>query len=251
VDDAIVRPIKGKRSPTLGPVAALVGTSADMTVVVEKLGLTPQHRYPLYISALYAADGQAEKAAVAGPMIGSPYAAMMLETLIAWGAAHFVFFGWCGAVSSRVAVGDIIIPSRAAVDEGTSVHYGLRRAAADGSWAYPSAVIADRLIDQFQRNGLRVHHGAVWSTDAIYRETPDKVRRYQQRDVLAVDMETSALFSVGRFRGVHVAAVLVVSDDLSRFVWKPGFRSAAFRTARHTVSVHVVDVCRALAREHL
>ena len=60
---------------------------------------------------------------ITGPFIGAPYAAMLLETLIAWGARRIIFLGWCGAVAEEVKIGDIILPTAALIDEGTSGHY--------------------------------------------------------------------------------------------------------------------------------
>ena len=47
--------------------------------------------------------------------------------------------------------------------------------------------------------------------------------------LMAVDMETSALFTVAGFLGIAAAAVLVVSDDLSTLSWRPGFKRPEFR----------------------
>jgi hypothetical protein len=58
--------------------------------------------------------------------------------------------------------------------------------------------------------------GPIWTTDAIYRETPEKVTAYQQQNILAVEMEVSALLAVASFRSVQMAALLVVSDELSQ-----------------------------------
>jgi purine-nucleoside phosphorylase len=59
--------------------------------------------------------------------------------------------------------------------------------------------------------------------------------------VVAVEMEVAALYAVGRYRGVRVASLLVVSDELSGLKWKPGFRHAAFLRARRTALRVLVD----------
>jgi len=52
---------------------------------------------------------------VVGPFVGAPYAAMLLETLIAWDVEKIIFFGWCGAISHDVKIGDIIIPTHRSI----------------------------------------------------------------------------------------------------------------------------------------
>ncbi len=79
---------------------------------------------------------------------------------------------------------------------------------------------------------MSVHEGRVWSTDAPFRETVKKVIHYQQAGALAVDMETSALFTVASFRGILMAVALVVSDELSSLTWVHGFRDRGFLRTR-------------------
>ena len=81
--------------------------------------------------------------------------------------------------------------------------------------------------------GEAFHAGKVWTTDAPYRETEAKVREYGSQGILAVEMEMSALFTVARFRGVALAGLLVVSDELSNLTWRHGLRDNRFRRNRH------------------
>jgi purine-nucleoside phosphorylase len=73
--------------------------------------------------------------------------------------------------------------------------------------------------------------GTVWTTDAPYRETPSKIRRYREKGILAVDMEMSALMNLARYRCVGFEPLLVVSDELFDLKWRPGFRTPAFKEA--------------------
>jgi purine-nucleoside phosphorylase len=95
--------------------------------------------------------------------------------------------------------------------------------------------VMDKLLASLQLSGINIHEGFVWTTDAPYRETVGKVLFYQNRGVLAVDMETSALFGVARFRGIALSALLMVSDSLSRLKWKPGMKSEGFLRTRKIV----------------
>jgi purine-nucleoside phosphorylase len=83
----------------------------------------------------------------------------------------------------------------------------------------------------------------VWSTDAPFRETQAKVLGYQRQGALAVEMECSALFTVGAFRSAEVAALLVVSDDLSSLSWKPGFKDTRFARGREAACNIISRLC--------
>jgi Purine-nucleoside phosphorylase len=71
--------------------------------------------------------------------------------------------------------------------------------------------------------------GKVWTTDAVFRETPQKIKKAQQRKAIAVEMELSAFFKVGAFYGVDVGALLVVSDELFDREWNPGYGNQNFK----------------------
>jgi uridine phosphorylase len=240
VDDAIVKPVKGKRSPDLGPLAVMAGTRADLSDLRRILKLEDTPSYPLYTSSLYADKSRTPDLSLAGPMVGAPYAVMILETLISWGAEKIVFYGWGGAVSPEVRIGDIIVPTAAVIDEGTSAHY--RKPG--GGTAAPSARMVDALRRALSDGDVSFHEGTVWSTDAIYRETPEKVLHHQGKGVLAVEMEISALFSAGAYRNVEVGAVVVVSDELSSLKWRPGFRDERFRKGRAALCEGIASLCR-------
>jgi purine-nucleoside phosphorylase len=171
-------------------------------------------------------------------MVGAPYATILLENLIAWGARKIFFLGWCGAISEKVKIGDIILPTSAIVDEGTSSHYNL-----NNSTSSPTPMLVTHILEYLQQKNIKFHHGTIWSTDAIYRETRDKVQYFQKQDVLAVDMETSSLFSVAKFRDVDISAILVVSDELSTLQWRTGFKDKRFKQGRTAVCEVIKHLC--------
>jgi uridine phosphorylase len=234
--------MRGTHSPHLSPVAVLAATEPDVDALRRGLGFdAPDHRR-LYISRLYTAAGRKPDVCLAGPVVGAPYATMVAETLIAWGARTILFIGWCGAVSPMLTIGDLVVPSAAVIDEGTSPHY-----AAGASTACPSEPLMRQVAEACAAEGVCAHAGAVWTTDAVFRETRDEVTRHQRNGVLAVEMECSALFTVGGFRGVEVAALLVVSDDLSSLTWRPGFKDPRFIRGREMACNVIGRLCSALA----
>ena len=204
-------------------------------------GLMRRSSRRLFISRLYTAAGREPDVCLAGPMVGAPYAAMVAETLIAWGARTILFIGWCGAVSPVLAIGDLVVPTAAVIDEGTSPHY-----AAGASAACPSEPLMRQVAEACAAAGVSARPGTVWTTDAVFRETRDEVARHQRDGVLAVEMECSALFTVGGFRGVDVAALLVVSDDLSSLTWRPGFKDPRFIRGREVACNVIGRLCSTL-----
>ena len=136
--------------------------------------------------------------------------------MVALGAQEIGVLGYCGSLQPHLSYGSLLIPNAAHVDEGTSAHYGRTGP------SHPNA----NLLTVLTGAAPDVPVGALWTTDAIYREMPSQIRRYHEQGVLGVDMETSALFHLGQHLGVPVGALMVVSDELFH-AWNPGFGSEA------------------------
>jgi len=239
--DAVIHPRRGKSSPQLGPVGVLAATDPDLRRLRDGLGFGRDEGRRLHMSRLYTASESLAGTCLAGPLVGAPYAVMIAETLIAWGARTLVFLGWCGAVSATVEIGDMVLPTSALIDEGTSRHY-----LPDIDASAPSVSLAKKLAEMCAVDGRRLHQGPVWTTDAPYRETHDKVRDYQRQGALAVEMECSALFTVAAFRAAAAASLLVVSDELSSLSWRPGFKDPRFTRGRETACDVIGRLCSAL-----
>ncbi len=237
-DDAIVRPVKGRNSLQPGACAVMVSSESDLRMLCSQMNLQENCFIKVFMSRLYIDNRQANFT-LAGPFIGASYAVMILETLIVWGARKILFFGWCGAVSPDVKIGDIIIPTGAIIDEGTSRHYKKN----DNCCISPLGHITEKIKEALSQRGICFHTGLIWSTDAVYRETCERVKYYQNKDVLAVDMELSALFTAGSFREVEVGGVLVVSDEISTCKPVAGFSKQCFKKSRRAVCEAINSMC--------
>jgi purine-nucleoside phosphorylase len=224
-DDAIVLPVRTPRSPALGPVVLLAAAKPDVGRLCQGLDL-PDSR-PLYMSRIYYNAAETSIPAVVGPIMGAPYAVMLLEVLRAWGVQKGFFLGWCGSIDQRVRIGDLIVPDGSWIDEGTSTHYGQSAKSA----VRPDQKLHDRLQLELKHCSVAFHSGLTWTTDAIFRETRAQISRFQRLGALAVEMELSALLSAAAFYDFPLAALLAVSDELFTYQWQPGFQTKTFRQA--------------------
>lgn len=229
-DDVLVHPVMGRKPDGLGIRCIMAAGTPDFDCLHRLFNRSGRcHSRKLFMSRLHFGY-EHTPSSLAGPFMGAPYAVILLESLIAWGISEVIFLGWCGAVSKDVTIGDIIIPDRSFMDDGTSKNY-LKRDFL-GDYAEASTHLQSRLKNAFATHQMDFHEGSVWSTDAIFRETKEKIIFFQQKGVLAVEMEAAALFAAGCFRGISVGCVLVVSDEVSSLKWKPGFRAPVFRQRR-------------------
>ncbi len=220
----------------------MAATTPDFQLLKGLMGFEDQTGRHLYTTNLVIGSGELSGTSLCGPFMGAPYGAMILETLIAWGVTRIVFMGWCGAISKDVHIGDMILPDGALVDEGTSLHY-LRKTM---ECVAPSNRILEKTRHTLDRTRVTYHEGQVWTTDGAFRETREAVLAFQKKGVLAVEMELSALLSVGLFYDVDVSGLLVVSDELASLTWKPGFKSDRFKQGRKDAARIVKELCREL-----
>ena len=242
--EPIVKPGFGLDRFDPGPLSLMVSSHRDVGLLCDQLRIEVNRYRYLFNSRLYLKKKKEDKTAVSfvGPVIGAPYAVIIFETLIHFGVQQIIYIGSCGAVSPEIKIGDIIIPSGSFIDEGTSRLYQSE----ENDFAESTLALTEAVKRTAERMHIYYHSGHIWTTDAAFRETPEKVRYYQSRHALAVEMELSALFTVGRLRGVEVAGILVVSDELSALKWKPGFKTDDFKKGRMAAIDMIGEVCNSL-----
>ncbi len=238
----VMNPGRASGDPVLAPVGVLVLNPSD-TVHLERLAVRHRmRRHFLFHSRLYAAADFF----LAGPAVGAPMAVLCLEKLIALGARLVLVHGWCGSLVPELAAADVLVPTWGLPEEGTSRHYGAPRRPA------PDSALAGELGDWLKMIDVPCCRGPVWTTDAPFRETRDKVVRYGIEGLVAVDMEYSALCAVAAFRSVRLAAAMLVSDELWRTPWTPLFGQKRFRALSGQLLDRLADfVLRAETRSHL
>ncbi len=173
-------------------------------------------RTEMGLHPVWVIEHQGARLGVLHPGVGAPLAAAMLEEAIALGFRKFVACGSAGVLDKEVAPGHVLLPFAAVRDEGTSYHY---LPPAREVRANPAVVrVLQEVVEQSHRPYLLCK---TWTTDAIYRETRERVQRRKAQGCLAVEMEAAALFAVAQFRGVLLGQYLYGGDDVSGAEWDP------------------------------
>lgn len=217
-DDIIVHPSRGVREKTIPSCGILFVNPTEARVALQTLiDRGGDQRFLFHSGLVVSPDNDFF---VAGPAVGAPMAAMVLEKLIVLGAAKVVMAGWCGAVSPDLRVGDTVLGGLAHPGEGTSRYYS------SDDVCQPSL----RLLENLQASFDGIAPLPVWSTDAPYRESRKMLEALaKQYSVSAVDMEYSALCAVAAFRKIDFASLFLVSDELWKDEWRPGFGGKVFK----------------------
>ncbi|MFH0789334.1 MAG: nucleoside phosphorylase [Pseudomonadota bacterium] len=231
----LINPKKSRLEPRLDGPALIIPLPGDLQRVAGLFKEAGTLSFKNDFLKVFQLSDSLRTIGLAGPAVGAPQTIMILEKVIALGTRQVILLGWTGGLHPALSPGDLILPDEAISEEGTSRHYS------DELRPKPSLGLLQTLQKALKEEGLSYNQGPVWTTDAPYRETIDKVRAFQSQGVLGVDMETSALFTVGAFRGIETAALLIVSDDLSGMTWRHGFRESRFLEARKQVCRFLVQ----------
>lgn len=141
--------------------------------------------------------------------MGSPNAATIMDLLGAISPKAVLFLGKCGGLKKKNELGDLILPIAAIRHEGTSNDY------------FPPEIPAlpafnlQRAVSTIIRNHNRDYWtGTVITTNRRVWEFDEEFKDYLRRiRVMAIDMETATIFTVGFSNEIPVGALLLVSDQ--------------------------------------
>jgi uridine phosphorylase len=242
-NDIIINPGRGKNEPELPAAGLLIINPSEAEAGLRLAKNSKGEPFFLFNSRLMLipASDKAGSFFMAGPAVGAPMAVLTLEKLIALGAERIIVSGWCGSINKKLSIGEILLPTWAVSDEGTSGHYPC-----EGRLESHKQT-RQLLTAELQAQGLAVQAGPVWTTDAPYRESMTGVTQLGRQGILGVDMEYSALVAVAAFRQVELTGVFLVSDELWSGTWKPGFRTKEFKKKSRELLHLLVDFCGKLS----
>ena len=154
----------------------------------------------------------------------SAEAAITTELLCAGGVETLVRVGSCGSLQKTVKLGDIVIATGAVRGDGASPRY-----VPEDFATLPDPRVVEALARAADSLGVPVHHGRVFTTDALFRETPELLAELERQQITAIDMVTSAFLTVAQVRNARAGAILAVSDEC--VTGKLGFRDPSFLRA--------------------
>jgi uridine phosphorylase len=141
--------------------------------------------------------------------VGSPSAAIALEELAAVGVETVIRPGTTGALQSGIEIGDMVVATGAAKEEGTTKRYERVEYP-----AVPDFDVVRALVDAAEAENESVHVGPVVTDDAFYAETDEYVADWEAASLLAVEMEAAALFALARRKGLRAGAICTVDGNL-------------------------------------
>jgi len=164
-----------------------------------------------YHTQLHVAEHDGMRFGVVGHAVGASFAVLVAEQLFASGCRLLLSMTSAGQIAPDIALPTFVLIERSLRDEGTSLHY-LPAAA----FAEADPVLVERVMSVVADRGLPVCRGATWTTDAPFRETEAAIATARSHGVLAVEMESAALYAFALACKRPVVCFAHVTNQMAR-----------------------------------
>lgn len=147
---------------------------------------------------------------VQGTGMGVPSISIYIHELMeSYNVQNLIRVGTCGAIQKDVKVRDVILAMTASSDSKTNRF-------AFGEVDYAPAANFDllkRAYDTGLQKGLNLKVGNILTSDTFYNDHSD-LEKWAKYQILAIEMETSALYTLAAKFGRKALSVLTVSDHI-------------------------------------
>jgi uridine phosphorylase len=210
----------GLKHDSLGTHALIPGPKERSELLLKLLD-KPQKNFTFLDYEMHTGDLEGKRVTVGNGGRFAPDTAITTEILCAAGAQTLIRVGSCGSLQEKVKIGDLVIVTGALRGDGTSRYY-----VAENFSTVAHGDIVSALRQAADDLKLRYHLGWIFTTDALFQETPELIRQLSEQNVSSIDMVTSTFLTIAQLRGKKAGAVLAVSDECLH--GKFGFRDPAF-----------------------
>lgn len=165
------------------------------------------------IRGMYGFTGlyKGKKISVQGTGMGIPSTSIYVNELIqSYGVRNLIRVGTCGGVQDEVHVRDLVLAMTASTDSSFTTqlvppfHFS------------PTAdfKLLKNAYETAKEKDMTIHVGNILTADSFYRDSMDMVRKLGTYGVLAVEMETTALYTLANKFQVRALTILTVSDHI-------------------------------------
>ncbi len=151
------------------------------------------------------------KISVQGTGMGVPSISIYVNELFReYGVKTAIRVGSAGALTEKVKIRDIVIAMTSSTDSSINRHEM-------NNWDYAPAANFELLRDaaaSATRHGFTHHVGGIVTSDRFYALSNEPIMQIAKHGALAVEMETSALYTLAARYNCRALSVLTISDHL-------------------------------------
>lgn len=159
----------------------------------------------------YTGTYKGERISVQGTGMGLPSISIYVNELIReYDVKKLIRVGSCGSMQDNLKVRDIVLAM------ASSTNSSMNKNRFKGMDFAPTAdfKLFNNAVNISADMGIDIKAGNVLSSDSFYNDDPEEWKMWARFNVLAVEMESSALYTIAAKYGVSALTILTVSDSL-------------------------------------
>jgi uridine phosphorylase len=191
------------------PDICVLDPDGDLFRYLRDSGARRNPYWACYHTDLYELDVEGEPVGVLGCAVGASFAVLVAEELFASGCRMLISVTSAGQITPVGKPPYFVLIDRALRDEGTSYHY-----LAPADYAHIPVNVLE-LMRTGLSDAVSVIQGAVWTTDAPFRETEEAIAFARSENLLAVEMEAAALYAFAEARDKPVVCFAHVTNAMA------------------------------------
>lgn len=159
----------------------------------------------------FTGEYKGKRVSVQGSGMGIPSASIYFTELIKdFGAKQLIRLGTAGSYQADVHVRDVVFALSA------STNSSINRSRFNGADYAPTVnfELLLKAVDVAKQKGVSFKAGNILSSDIFYDDDPQFYKKWASFGVLAVEMETAALYTIAAQYGIKALSILTISDSL-------------------------------------
>ncbi len=190
-------------------VFAFLGDTVDAYAMKNNCEIVAKFESITKVYPIYKVIYKDEEITMCQAPCGASASTLILDFLIGYGVKHIIATGSCGALHD-FAEDEIIIPTSALRDEGTSYHY-----IAPSREIELNKIAIKAIEKSLHDSEVNYKLCKTWTTDGFFRETKDMVIYRKSEGCEVVEMECAALAACAEFRKAIFGQILFTADSLA------------------------------------
>ncbi|MDD4907641.1 MAG: hypothetical protein PHJ00_01105 [Candidatus Omnitrophica bacterium] len=196
------------RPQDVGKYAIVPGPKDRLDVLIKKIE-NPIKNFSFMEYTMYTGTYQGIKVTAMNGGRFSTDTSITSEVMCNAGIGNIIRIGTCGALDENIKVGDLVVVDTVIRGDGVTPYY------VDKDFKTVSdKKIADTMFNIAKEQGVNIHRGCAWTTDALLRETREIVEAKRKEGAIAVDMVSSTLLTIAQTYNIKAGSILAVSDNV-------------------------------------
>ena len=174
----------------------------------------------------YTGSYNGKRVSIQGGGMGIPSNSIYIHELInEYDVKNIIRIGTCGSIQPDIELGEIVLAISGSSDSSINrIDFGGLDFAPTADFSLLSSA-----AEKAKELSIDIRVGAIFSTDTFYNRNPDRWKIWTEHNILGVEMETSALYTMGARFNVKTLSILTVSDSIvNRKYSSPEMREKSF-----------------------